>query len=88
MMEVQKARRNDFVCRVMVEWARAANVLPPPLVTDSSSDGEYDAWREFLDTESDEDWGQIGSALRSRDRMLQENIEYNSTYTNIWWLRE
>lgn len=50
-MEAQRARWKAFLCSVMVEWARAALVLPPPLVTDSSSD-ELDP--EHSDTEADD----------------------------------
>jgi len=56
-MNGQKASWNDFVCSVMIEWARAALVLPPPLVSESSSeepepqnpDSETDDQREGVD---------------------------------------
>jgi len=55
----QKAWWNDFVCSVMMEWARVAMVLPPPLVSDSSSE-EPDP--EHSDTEENDQWE--GVAMR------------------------
>eukprot|EP00746_Dinoflagellata_sp_MGD_P134382 gnl/MRDRNA2_/MRDRNA2_68213_c0_seq1.p1 gnl/MRDRNA2_/MRDRNA2_68213_c0~~gnl/MRDRNA2_/MRDRNA2_68213_c0_seq1.p1 ORF type:complete len:204 (-),score=33.55 gnl/MRDRNA2_/MRDRNA2_68213_c0_seq1:406-984(-) len=55
IMKVQKARWNYFVCSVIVEWARAALVLPPPLVTDSGSQtDEPDA--DYSEIETHDPW--------------------------------